>query len=86
MPDDQEEFNAPVDIIGISTGGSVALHFAALHPSLVRRLVIHSSAHTLNDRAKQLQLDVARAAENGNWEKPGDYSLEPALPPRLQNR
>lgn len=63
----REEFTAPVDIIGISTGGSVALHFAAHHPTLVRKLVIHSSAHTLNDRAKQLQLEVAIAAEKGKW-------------------
>lgn len=65
----EQEFKAPVDIIGISTGGSVALHFAALHPSLVRRLVLHSSAHTLSERAKLLQLDVARFAEQGTWNK-----------------
>jgi pimeloyl-ACP methyl ester carboxylesterase len=65
----QEEFRGPVDIIGISTGGSIAMHFAAAHPKLVRRLVIHSSAHTLNDAAKQLQLDVARLAQQGKWMK-----------------
>ena len=63
----EQEFEAPVDIIGISTGGSVAQHFAALHPALVRRLVLHSSAHTLNDTAKQLQLKLARFAEQGRW-------------------
>jgi pimeloyl-ACP methyl ester carboxylesterase len=65
----REEFNAPVDILGISTGGSIALHFAADHPELVRRLIIHSSAHTLNDTAKQLQLEVARLAQQGQWIK-----------------
>lgn len=63
----REEFGGPVDVLGISTGGSVALHFAADHPELVRRLVIHSSAHTLNDTAKQLQVDVARLAQQGRW-------------------
>jgi pimeloyl-ACP methyl ester carboxylesterase len=65
----EQEFAGPVDIIGISTGGSVALHFAALHPELVHRLVLHSSAHALNEQAKQLQLDVARFASQGRWMK-----------------
>ena len=45
----QEEFGEPVDVIGVSTGGSIAHHFAADHPDLVRRLIIHSSAYTLSD-------------------------------------
>jgi pimeloyl-ACP methyl ester carboxylesterase len=65
----REQFSGPVDVLGISTGGSIALHFAADHPELVRRLVIHSSAHTLNDTAKQLQLNVARLAQQGQWMK-----------------
>ncbi len=63
----REEFGGPVDVLGISTGGSIALHFAADHPDLVRRLVIHSSAHSLNDTAKQLQLEVAHLAQQGRW-------------------
>jgi len=58
-----------VDVLGISTGGSIVQHFAADHPDLVRRLVIHSSAHTLSDTAKQLQLEVARLAQQGQWMK-----------------
>jgi len=65
----QQEFSAPVDILGISTGGSIALQFAADHPQLVRRLVIHSSAHTLNTTAKKLQLEVAYLAQQGQWMK-----------------
>jgi len=65
----EQEFESPVDIIGISTGGSIALHFASLHPQLVRRLVIHSSAYKLNDKAKQMQLNVAMCAMNGKWRK-----------------
>ena len=63
----RDEFGGPVDVIGISTGGSIALHFAADHPELVWKLVIHSSAHTLNNAAKALQLDVARLAQQGRW-------------------
>ena len=46
-----EEFGGPVDVIGVSTGGSIVQHFAADHPGLVRRLVIHSSAYTLSEPA-----------------------------------
>jgi pimeloyl-ACP methyl ester carboxylesterase len=48
----REEFGGPVDVIGVSTGGSIAQHFAADHPNLVRRLVIHSSAYVLSNEAK----------------------------------
>ncbi len=63
----RQEFGGPVDVIGISTGGSIAMHLAADHPDIVHRLVIHSSAHTLSDPAKALQMDVARLAGQGNW-------------------
>ncbi len=63
----REEFGRPVDVIGVSTGGSIALYLAADHPDVVRRLVIHSSAHTLNDDAKALQLEFARLGGLGEW-------------------
>ena len=69
----REEFDGPpgssgpVDVLGISTGGSIVQHFAADHPDLVRRLVIHSAAHTLNDEAKQLQLQVGHLAQQRRW-------------------
>jgi pimeloyl-ACP methyl ester carboxylesterase len=56
------EFGGPVDVLGISTGGSIVQHFAADHPDLVRRLVIHSAAYTLSDSAKQLQLKLGEYA------------------------
>jgi len=61
----REEFGGPVDVLGVSTGGSIAQHFAADYPGLVRRLVIHSSAYTLSKPAKQLQLEVGRLAQQG---------------------
>lgn len=63
----RQEFGGPVDVIGVSTGGSIVQHFAADHPDLVRRLVIHSSAHTLGERGKQVQLEVARLAQQGQY-------------------
>ena len=63
----REEFGGPVDVIGVSTGGSIAQHFAADHPDLVRRLVIHSSAFTLKDEAKSVQMRVGQLARQHQW-------------------
>jgi pimeloyl-ACP methyl ester carboxylesterase len=57
----------PVDVIGVSTGGSIAMHLAADHPDVVRRLVIHSSAHALSPSARRLQLLVRDFALQGRW-------------------
>jgi pimeloyl-ACP methyl ester carboxylesterase len=63
----KEEFEGPVDVIGVSTGGSIVQHFAADYPKLVRHLVIHSSAYVLSDEAKNIQMNVAHQAEQGRW-------------------
>ncbi|MFC2027730.1 alpha/beta fold hydrolase [Chloroflexota bacterium] len=63
----KEEFGGPIDIIGVSTGGSIAQHFAADYPNLVRRLFLHSSAFTLNDEAKSAQMEVGHLARQHQW-------------------
>ncbi len=63
----QEELGGPVDILGVSTGGSIALHFAADHPDLVRKLIIHSSAYTLSEVTKRVQLRVRDLARQRRW-------------------
>ena len=63
----REEFGGPIDLMGSSTGGSIALHFAADHPGLVRRLVIHSAAHTLGEMSKKAQMKAAHHARQGKW-------------------
>lgn len=63
----KEEFGMPVDVLGMSTGGSIAHYFAADHPDLVRRLVIHSSAYTLSEFTKDAQLKVASLAKQRKW-------------------
>lgn len=65
----QDDFNGAVDIIGLSTGGSILLYFAADHPNLVRKAVIHSSAHILSQEARELQMAVAQMAREGRWAK-----------------
>jgi pimeloyl-ACP methyl ester carboxylesterase len=53
-------FTEPVDVLGVSTGGSIALQLAADHPELIRRLVLVSAAHRLGDHGRQTQRDVAQ--------------------------
>ena len=75
----EEEFGEPVNVIGVSTGGSIAQHFAADHPELVRKLVIHSSAYTLSDWAKILQMRVATLARQHKWIAAYMTQLSPTL-------
>ena len=63
----EEEFTTPVDVLGVSTGGSIIQQFAADYPGLVRKAIIHSSAYTLNKMAKQGQMKTARLAKQGKW-------------------
>ncbi len=67
---------------GIPAGYSLALHFAAVHLDPVRRLVIHSSAHALNDGARALQLDVARLAQMGRWRMAFSALIRTVFPQR----
>jgi pimeloyl-ACP methyl ester carboxylesterase len=42
-------FQRPVDVLGISTGGSLALQLAADRPELVERLVVAGAACRLSE-------------------------------------
>src|SRR5262249_28153303 len=46
-----EAFDAPVDLLGASTGGSIAQQLAAEHPHVVRRLVLRQ--HGLSARSER---------------------------------
>ncbi len=63
----RDEFGGAIDVIGTSTGGSIAQHFAADHPELLRRLVLHSSAYVLNDVAKKSQMRMGQLARQRDW-------------------
>jgi pimeloyl-ACP methyl ester carboxylesterase len=55
----RELFGRPVDVLGVSTGGSVALQLAADAPSAVRKLVLVSAAYALGERGRRAQRDTA---------------------------
>jgi pimeloyl-ACP methyl ester carboxylesterase len=63
----RDEFTGPVDVIGISTGGSIAQPFAAEHPELVHRLVIHSSAYKMSHAGRAALMDTGRLASQHKW-------------------
>jgi pimeloyl-ACP methyl ester carboxylesterase len=63
----ESEFGRPVDVIGVSTGGSVALQLAVDRPDLIRRLIIYSSAHRLGDSAKPVMLRIGDHARRRRW-------------------
>jgi pimeloyl-ACP methyl ester carboxylesterase len=63
----ETELTPPVDVVGVSTGGTVALQLAADRPDLLRRLVVYSSAHRLGDPAKAVMLRIAERARERRW-------------------
>lgn len=82
----REEFGGAVDVLGTSTGGSIALHLAADHPEVVGRLVIHSAAHSLGAAGKEAQMRTARLAQQGRWRAASAALLEAMLLPRPRSR
>ncbi|HEX3617314.1 MAG TPA: alpha/beta hydrolase [Solirubrobacteraceae bacterium] len=58
-------FERPVDLLGMSTGGSIAQQIAAEHPDVVRRLVLISTGCHLGPLARQLQRRVAARIRAG---------------------
>jgi pimeloyl-ACP methyl ester carboxylesterase len=76
----RNELEFPVDIIGLSTGGTIAQYFALDHPDLVRRLVLASTGYQLRPQAKKLQLYVAEMASQRKWRKAFPAMLEGLYP------
>lgn len=61
----REAFAEPVDLLGMSTGGSIAQQLAAEHPTVVRRLVLVSTACRLGPTARRLQRQIAARLRAG---------------------
>ena len=63
----RSDLGAPVDIVGTSTGGSIAQQLAADHPDVVRRLVLISTACRLGSLAREVQSQVAGFLRAGRY-------------------
>jgi pimeloyl-ACP methyl ester carboxylesterase len=59
------QFDQPVDVLGISTGGSIAQQLAADHPAVVRRLALVSTACRLEDPGRGFQQEMATLVHQG---------------------
>ena len=66
-----DHFGQPVDVLGASTGGSLALQLIADRPDAVRKAVVACAAYTLGPLAKRTQEEMLRAVE-----ETGGYSPE----------
>jgi pimeloyl-ACP methyl ester carboxylesterase len=60
-----EELDPPVDLIGESTGGAIALHLAAARPDLVSRLVLVIIGATLSANGRTLAERTHRNISTG---------------------
>ncbi|TFC93979.1 alpha/beta fold hydrolase [Cryobacterium sp. TMT3-29-2] len=65
------EFPGPVDVMGTSTGGSIALQLAADHPDVVQRLIVVCAAHALGPIGKKVQRRVAEEVLAGRPRQAG---------------
>jgi pimeloyl-ACP methyl ester carboxylesterase len=72
----KEELHYPLDIMGLSTGGSIAFYFAADYPQLVEKLILASSGYRLNEKGKALQLEVAALARAGKTRAASSKMME----------
>lgn len=80
----RHHFGAPVDVLGASTGGSLALQLIADRPDVVRKAVVASAAYALGPVGKEQQLKLLHAIEEtGRY--PAQAVLE-IMPAKLRPR
>ena len=72
-------FKAPVDLMGISTGGAVALQLTVDHPELVRQLVVVAAASWLGEQGRA---KLRKYGEQISAGKSGAAVLASVLAPR----
>ena len=71
----------PVDVAGISTGGSIAQQLAADHPDVVDRLVILSAACRLGPEGRTMQRRVAARIRRGAHAQALAVMMTAVVPP-----
>lgn len=77
----RESFAGPVDVLGSSTGGSIAQQLAAEHPDVVRRLALLSTACRLGPVGRRDQRRVAARLRAGALRRAGAVGGAALTPP-----
>jgi pimeloyl-ACP methyl ester carboxylesterase len=78
----RDAFAGPVDLVGTSTGGSIAAQLSADHGDLVRRLVLISAAGRLGAVGRELQAQVADSIRRGRYRRAAATAAAGLVPPR----
>jgi pimeloyl-ACP methyl ester carboxylesterase len=79
----RERFGEPVDVLGLSTGGSIAQQLAADQPDVVRRLALLSTGHRLSPETRAEMRRIAARIRLGASRRAlavGAASLLPGSP------
>ena len=77
----RDAFAAPVDLVGTSTGGSIAAQLSADHGELVGRLALISAACRLGPVGKALQAQVAASIRRGAYRRAAAIAAAGLVPP-----
>jgi pimeloyl-ACP methyl ester carboxylesterase len=80
----RNHLDGPVDLVGTSTGGSIAQQLAADHPDAIRRLVLLSTACRLGPYGRQLQALVAVELRAGHLRRAVGAGAADLAPPGLR--
>ena len=80
----RRHLDGPVDLIGTSTGGSIAQQVAADHPDVIRRLVLLSTACRLGPYGRELQALVAAQLRAGQVRRAVGTGAADLVPPGLR--
>jgi pimeloyl-ACP methyl ester carboxylesterase len=80
------DFEPPIDVIGLSSGGAIAFHLAAEHPQLVRRLVLQDCGPRLTEAGLDFARSVGALAEAGEWRRVSLAFLELVQPDDMLGR
>jgi pimeloyl-ACP methyl ester carboxylesterase len=75
-------FGEPVDVLGLSTGGSIAQQLAADHPGVVRRLALVSTGCRLDGPGRRMQRQVAARIRAGAERRALAVFAAGLVPPR----
>jgi pimeloyl-ACP methyl ester carboxylesterase len=76
-----DAFAAPVDLLGTSTGGSIAAQLSADHGDLIRRLVLISAACRLGPAGRTLQARVGELIRRGRYRRAAATAAAGLVPP-----